>query len=360
MIVSESRIRVAVVYGGTSSEHSISCVSAGSVLRALDPTRFEVVRIGIDRQGAWHLDDQDVNRLRLGAELPEVLGGPEVSLHLGVRHPGFHVGDRLLPVDVVFPILHGPFGEDGTVQGLFEVAGLPYVGSGVLASALSMDKVAFKAHMAAAGIDVGRFTGLTAREWHRDPGRVRARVAELGFPVFVKPSRAGSSQGISKVHDLADLDLAIDEAARHDPRLIVEAAVTNAREIEVGVLATPDIAVSVPGEIIVRERHEFYDFEAKYLDDSVDLVIDPDLPEGVLEMIHSVARSAFRVAMCEGLARVDFFVSGERVILNEINTMPGFTSASMFPLVWEASGRTYSEVVTSLIDTAVHEGVGLR
>jgi D-alanine-D-alanine ligase len=326
----------------------------------LDPHRFEVVRIGIDRQGTWRLDEQDIDRLRLGSELPEVLGGPEVSLNLGQRHRGFRTGQDLLPVDVVFPILHGPFGEDGTVQGLFEVAGLPYVGSGVLASALAMDKVSFKAHMAASGIDVGRYVGLTAREWHRDPGRVRARIVELGFPVFVKPSRAGSSQGISKVHDLAGLDAAIEEAARHDPRMIVESAVVDAREVEVGVLETPDIAVSVPGEIVVRDRHEFYDFEAKYLDDSVDLVIDPELPEDVRDTVSDMARRAFRAAMCEGLARVDFFVSGQRVILNEINTMPGFTSASMFPLVWEASGRTYSEVVSSLIDAALNDGVGLR
>jgi D-alanine-D-alanine ligase len=358
--VSEARIRVAVVYGGTSSEHSISCVSAGSVLRALDPARFEVVRVGIDRQGTWRLDEQELDRLRLGAELPEVLGGPEISLHLGQHHRGFMVGDRLVPVDAVFPVLHGPFGEDGTVQGLFEVAGIPYVGSGVLASALSMDKVSFKHHMQAEGLDVGRFVDVTAAQWAQNPSAVRERVAVLGFPVFVKPSRAGSSQGISKVHSLADLDAAIEEACRHDPRLIVETAVEGAREIEVGVLATPDVAVSVPGEIVVREQHEFYDFEAKYLDNSADLVIDPDLPRAVRQAIDDTARRAFTASMCEGLARVDFFVRGQRVVLNEINTMPGFTSASMFPLVWEASGRSYSEVVTSLVDDAVRRGVGLR
>ncbi len=356
----ESRIRVGVVYGGTSSEHSISCVSAGSVLRVLDPERFEVVRIGIDRLGTWRLDDQEVSRLRLGAELPEVLGGPEASLMLDHTRKGLMVDGEYLPLDVIFPILHGPFGEDGTVQGLFEVAGLPYVGSGVLASALSMDKVSFKQHLAAAGIDVGSFLGFTRAQWHHDPLQWQALIADLGWPVFVKPSRAGSSQGISKVHGIDDLVAAVEEALRHDPRLIVEAAVPQAREIEVGVLATPDVQVSVPGEIIVRSGHEFYDFEAKYLDDSVDLVIDPQLPEPVGEAIARIAAEAFRASMCEGLARVDFFVTGDRVILNEINTMPGFTSASMFPLVWEASGRTYSEVVTSLIDDALRRGVGLR
>jgi D-alanine-D-alanine ligase len=360
VFVSESRIRVGVIYGGTSSEHSISCVSAGSVLRVLDPGRFEVVRIGIDRQGTWRLDDQDLDRLRLGAELPEVLGGPEVSLMLDRPRKGFLAGSDLLPIDVAFPILHGPFGEDGTVQGLLEVAGIPYVGSGVLSSALAMDKLSFKRHMRATGLDVGDFVGLTAGEWRDDPERALAGVEGLGWPVFVKPSRAGSSQGINKVHKRLGLPAAIEEALRHDPRVIVEAAVEQAREIEVGVLAVPEPAISVPGEIVVRAQHEFYDFEAKYLDDGVDLVIDPDLPQTVRDDIGTVALAAFGAAMCEGLARVDFFVSGDRVILNEINTMPGFTSASMFPLVWQASGRTYSEVVSTLLDDALHRGIGLR
>jgi D-alanine-D-alanine ligase len=319
-----------------------------------------VVRIGIDRQGTWRLDDSDVQRLSLGAALPEVLGGAQVSLHLDRRHKGFWAGDRFQPVDVVFPILHGPFGEDGTVQGLFEMAGLPYVGSGVLSSALAMDKVSFKQLMAAAGVDVGRYVGFTDDQWRHDPEPLRSRIAELAWPVFVKPSRAGSSQGISKVHGPEELDAAIDEARRHDPRLIVEEAVADAREVEVGVLATPDLAVSVPGEIVVRAGHEFYDFEAKYIDDSVDLIIDPHLPDSVRTTIAQTARTAFTAAMCVGLARVDFFVAGQRVILNEINTMPGFTSASMFPRVWEATGRTYSEVVTSLIEDALQRGVGLR
>ncbi len=349
-----------MLYGGTSSEHSISCVSAGSVLRALDPERFEVVRIGIDRQGTWRLDDQDIDLLRLGAELPQVLGGPEVSLILDRFRRGFDAEGEYVPVDVVFPILHGPFGEDGTVQGLLEVAAIPYVGSGVLSSALSMDKISFKAHLQAAGIDVGSYVGFTAREWLASPADIRSAVEAMGFPVFVKPSRAGSSQGITKVHDAGGLDHAVEEALRHDPRVIVEVGVQGAREIEVGVLAVPDVAVSVPGEIVVRTGHEFYDFEAKYLDDTVDLIIDPELPAQVLDSISSTAARAFAVAMCEGLARVDFFVAGERVILNEINTMPGFTSASMFPLVWQASGRTYSDVVTALITDALHRGIGLR
>lgn len=358
--MSESRIRVGVVYGGTSSEHSISCVSAGSVLRVLDQDRFEVVRIGIDRQGTWRIDDQDLEKLRLGAELPEVLGGAEVELMLDRTRRGFSCGGDYVPIDVAFPILHGPFGEDGTIQGLLEVAGIPYVGSGVLASALCMDKITFKHHLAAHRVDVGQFLGLTGDDWRSQRSGLERRIAELGFPVFVKPSRAGSSQGISKVSGPEELAAAVDEALRHDPRLIVEAAVPRAREVEVGVLATPEPVVSVPGEIVVRAGHDFYDFEAKYLDDSVDLVMDPDLSDQVRRAIAATALSAFRAAMCEGLARVDFFVSDDRVILNEVNTMPGFTSASMFPLVWQASGRSYSEVVTSLIDDAVRRGVGLR
>lgn len=358
--MSESRIRVGVIYGGTSSEHSISCVSAGSVLGALDPERFEVVRIGIDRQGTWRLDEQDPARLRLGAELPEVLGGPEIALMLDRGRKGFVCGTELIPIDVAFPILHGPFGEDGTIQGLLEVAGIPYVGSGVLASALAMDKISLKNHLRATGVDVGDFVGFTAVQWRDDRPDVIHAIEALRWPVFVKPSRAGSSQGISKVNVRAELEAAVDEALRHDPRIIVEAGVEQAREIEVGVLMVPDVEVSVPGEIVVRCGHEFYDFQAKYLDDSVDLVIDPDLPPSVREQIAATARKAFQVTMCEGLARVDFFISGERVILNEINTMPGFTSASMFPLVWRASGRTYSEVVGMLVDDAARRGIGLR
>jgi D-alanine-D-alanine ligase len=326
----------------------------------LDPQRFEVVRVGIDRQGTWRLDEQDVHNLRLGAELPEVLGGPELSLNLDHVNKGFHCAGEFLPVDVVFPVLHGPFGEDGTVQGMLEVAGIPYVGSGVLASALAMDKVAFKLHMAAAGLDVGEFVGLTARRWRDDPDGVLEEVLALDWPVFVKPSRAGSSQGISKVHTPEELPTALEEAARHDPRIIVEAAVHDVREVEIAVLAIGAPEASVPGEIVVRGGHEFYDFEAKYLDDSVDLVVDPALPEEVGSQLREASLCAFAASMCEGLARVDFFLSGSRVILNEINTMPGFTSASMFPVLWQASGRTYSEVVNGLIDDALGRGVGLR
>ena len=349
-----------VVYGGTSSEHSISCVSAGSLLRVLDPERFDVVRIGIDRQGTWRLDEQDVDALRLGGALPEIGVGPEVSLHLDHQRKGFYCADRFLPVDVVFPVLHGPFGEDGTIQGVFEVAGIPYVGSGVLASALAMDKVSFKHHMTAVGFDVGSFLAFTAQMWADDAQDLTDAVSHLGFPVFVKPSRAGSSLGISKVHSREELAPAVEKALAHDPRVLVEAAVPGARELEVGILATPQAAASVPGEIVLLRDHEFYDFEAKYLDDSVDLVIDPELPGTVREQLQEIALAAFREAMCEGLARVDFLVAGERIVLNEINTMPGFTSASMFPRVWQASGRTYSEVVTSLVQDALDRGVGLR
>ena len=358
--MSESRIRVGVVYGGTSSEHSISCVSAGSVLRVLDPQRYEVLRVGIDRQGTWRLDDQDVDRLTLGHELPEVLRGPEVSLHLDSHRKGFILDGRLLPVDVVFPILHGPFGEDGTVQGLLEVAGIPYVGSGVLASALGMDKISFKSHMANAGIDVGRFVGFTADDWAGDPAAVRRAIDDLGYPVFVKPSRAGSSQGISKVHSAQHLSSAVEEALRHDPRLIVEAGLEGAREVEIGVLATPRPQTSVPGEVVVRSGHEFYDFEAKYLDDAAELVVPADLPADVEEEVRRLAVAAFEALDCEGLARVDFFVRPDGALVNEVNTMPGFTPISLFPRMCAARGIDYATVLDLLIADALRRGTGLR
>lgn len=360
--MSDSRIRVAVVYGGTSSEHSISCVSAGSILRALDPARFEVVRIGVDRQGTWRLDDQSVDLLRLGTELPEVLEGSVVAFSVDRAGRGFLADGRLIPVDVAFPVLHGPFGEDGTVQGLFEVMGLPYVGSGVLASALGMDKGRFKVHMRARGIDVGDFVTFHRDEWDADPTRVRALADTLGWPVFVKPARAGSSQGISKVSCGKGLDAAVDAALRHDPRIIVEAGLSGVREIEIGVLGgRGGPRVSVCGEIRVRTGHDFYDFEAKYLDGSVDLIVDADLPPGVRENVAATACEAFLASGCEGLARVDFFVGEHgRVVLNEVNTMPGFTSASMFPQLWAATGVGYTDLVTDLVLDALRRGVGLR
>jgi D-alanine-D-alanine ligase len=363
--------RVAVVFGGRSSEHAISCISAGSVLRVIDRDAFDVVPIGISREGRWVLAADEPEKLAItGGTLPSVsdsgssvlLAGDPTSKGMVVLEPG-KVPRELGAVDVVLPLLHGTYGEDGTLQGLLELAGVSYVGSGVFASAAAMDKGHMKALFAAAGLPVGPYAVVTPRQWDTDPAAARETVAALGYPVFVKPCRAGSSVGISKVSDPADLDAAIELARSHDPRVIVEAQVSG-REIECGVLqgidgAEPD--ASVPGEIVVS-GHEFYDFEAKYLpDEGTRLDVPADLPDDVAEQIRELACQAFDVLSCEGLARVDFFLDDTgRVIINELNTMPGFTPSSMFPLMWKASGLDYPQLVDRLVRTALDRPAGLR
>jgi D-alanine-D-alanine ligase len=365
------RIRVAVVFGGRSSEHAISCVSAGSVLRALDRDRYDVVPIGLTTDGRWVLEADDPDRLRItDGRLPQVDGTltslvlaadptrPELEVHAPGDVPGTLAG-----VDVVFPVLHGPYGEDGTIQGLLEMAGVPYVGSGVLASAAAMDKGAMKALFAHAGLEQSPYVVITDRDWRRDPAECVARVAQLGLPVFVKPARAGSSLGITKVKDVAELVAAIEVAREHDPRVVVEASVEGAREIECGVLVDVDgePRASVCAEIVVHGAHEFYDFEAKYLDDAADLVVPADLPPEVSEQVRALSVRAFDALQCEGLARCDFFVTADgRVLVNEVNTMPGFTSISMFPRVWAESGVDYPSLVDRLVTDALRRGTGLR
>jgi D-alanine-D-alanine ligase len=351
------KIRLAILYGGRSAEHQVSVVSARSVMEALDPERFEVVPIGITREGSWLLPD--TSPLELAAApgtLPEVEpAGTAVALRpeqhsaaLGVA--GQSGGEA---VDVVFPILHGPYGEDGTVQGLFELAGLPYVGSGVLASALAMDKAMAKVVFAQAGLPQVPYLVVREREWRADPGRVAAAAAGgLAFPVFVKPSRLGSSIGISKVKTPDDLGPALETALAHDAKVLVEEGVA-ARELECGVLGNDVPEASLVGEVV--PGNEFYDFEAKYLDESLELLIPAPVAGGVAERVRELAVRAFQALDCEGLARVDFFYEEAtgRVLLNEVNTIPGFTPKSMFPLLWEASGLAYSDLVARLVALAV-------
>ncbi|MEZ5116231.1 MAG: D-alanine--D-alanine ligase family protein [Candidatus Nanopelagicales bacterium] len=370
MSESPRRTRVAVVFGGRSSEHAISCVSAGSILRSLDRDRFEVVPIGITPDGRWVLERDDPDRLvitdgrlpAVGEDRHEVVLHADPGRGLEVR-PAADVPGELTTVDVVFPVLHGPWGEDGTVQGLLEMAGVPYVGSGVYASAAAMDKGHMKAAFRAAGLPVGPYAVVTDREWRDDRDGALARIADLGLPVFVKPARAGSSLGITKVHRAERVAAAVEEARRHDPRVVVEASLEGVREIECGVLADADglPAASVCAEIRVREGHEFYDFAAKYLDDSADLIVPADLPEPVSDEVRALAVRAFDALSCEGLARVDFFVAADGgVVLNEVNTMPGFTSISMFPRMWQATGLTYPQLLERLIEDALRRGTGLR
>jgi D-alanine-D-alanine ligase len=363
--------RVAVVFGGRSSEHAISCISAGSVLSVIDRDAFYVVPIGISREGRWVLAADEPEKLAItGGTLPSVgesgssvlLSGDPTSNGMVVLEPG-KVPRELGAVDVVLPLLHGTYGEDGTLQGLLELAGVSYVGSGVFASAVAMDKGHMKALFAAAGLPIGPYAVVTPRQWAADPAAVRETVAGLGYPVFVKPCRAGSSVGITKVTHAAELDAAIEQARSHDPRVIVEAHVAG-REIECGVLEGVDGAgpeASVPGEIVVS-GHEFYDFEAKYLpDEGTRLDVPADLPDDVAEEIRAMACQAFDILSCEGLARVDFFLDeNDRVVINELNTMPGFTPSSMFPLMWKASGLDYPQLVDRLVRTALARPAGLR
>ncbi len=362
--------RVAVVFGGRSTEHGVSCVSAGSVLSAIDRDTYEVVLVGISHEGRWVLAADDPERLAItGDKLPEVettgssvvLAGDPTHQGLTVYEPG-RVPQQLGEVDVVLPLLHGPYGEDGTLQGLLELAGVPYVGSGVFASAASMDKGHMKTLLRGAGLPVGPYAVITPRAWATDPAAVRDTVAALGFPCFVKPARAGSSVGITKVHDAGELDEAIELARTHDPRVIVE-GMLDGREIECGVLDGLDGAApeaSLPGEVVVGSGHEFYDFAAKYLpDEGTELVVPAELTDAQVEEVRTLAVQAFEALACEGLARVDFFLTSRGLVVNEVNTMPGFTPVSMFPLMWQATGLDYPALVDRLVQTALTRNPGL-
>ena len=372
---STPRPRVAVLFGGRSSEHSVSCITAGSVLQALDRDKYDVVPIGIAKDGRWVLESEDGARLAITGRdvLPEVDDSlPTLTLaqesgngSLVVHEPD-DLPRTLGQVDVVFPLLHGPFGEDGTVQGLLELADVRYVGSGVLASAVGMDKHYMKVVLVAAGLPSLPYAVVTDRDWRTDRPRCLDRVEALGFPVFVKPCRGGSSIGISKVHDRAGIEEAVEEARRWDPKVIVEASAgPGAREIECGVLqglgdAPPD--ASVVAEITIGGDHDFYDFDAKYLpEQQTRLDVPADVPAEVAEEMRRLACDAFEALSCEGLARIDFFLLADgRVVVNEVNTMPGFTPTSMFPQLWAASGLDYPALVDRLVELALCRPVGLR
>jgi D-alanine-D-alanine ligase len=367
---SAGRVRVAVVYGGRSSEHAISCVSAGSILRNLDPERFEVVAVGITPGGSWVLTDGSPDTLAItDGRLPEVTGTSGTALALPadpgrkgeLLSLGQGAGELLTAVDVVFPVLHGPYGEDGTIQGLLELAGVPYVGAGVLASAAGMDKEFTKKLLAAEGLPIGEQVVLRPQQ---DTVELEDRE-RLGLPVFVKPARGGSSIGVSRVTAWDQLPAAIAQARRHDPKVIVEAAVPG-RELECGVLEYPDgrIEASTVGEIRVagvRGREDaFYDFATKYLDDAAELDVPAKIDDDVADTVRQLAIRAFRAIDCQGLARVDFFLTENGPVINEINTMPGFTTISMYPRMWAASGVDYPTLLATMVETAVKRGTGLR
>ncbi|MDZ5078064.1 D-alanine--D-alanine ligase family protein [Nesterenkonia sp. HG001] len=376
----QPRPRVLVLYGGRSSEHAVSCVTAAGVLKAVDEEQFDVVPVGITASGQWTRPTVDPRTHTFnGGALPRVAPtASTVTLHGGADGAGARTGELLEvgpagestllgPVDVVLPLLHGPFGEDGTLQGMLESVGVPYVGAGVLASAVGMDKHFMKVAFEAAGLTVGRYETLSARQWRRDPQAALDRVRRLELPVFVKPARAGSSVGITRVDAWEQLDEAVALAQKHDPKVVIEEGISG-REIECGVLDGREgesPRASQLGEIVVHdggESHQFYDFTAKYTDSAAaDLSCPADLPAEVAEEIRRQAVIAFEAVDAEGISRVDFFYTdaGE-IVINEINTMPGFTPISMYPQMWRATGIDYSELITELITLALQRPVGLR
>ena len=343
-----NKVRVAIICGGKSSEHEISCISANGILDAIDRSKFEPVLIGITKSGKWLLLPDDTTFITLNGALPTV---PESGIEVSITSQGLFSGGKNLAIDVAFPILHGTYGEDGTIQGLFEMIGLRYVGSGVLASAVSMDKSYAKPIFAAAGLKVAPGTVVTSTNFELP--------SNLNYPLFVKPARSGSSRGTTKVKQSSDLKAAVDAALAFDSKVIIEQAV-DGKEIECAVLQSQGKTIVSPvGEIVISSKYEFYDFQAKYLDDSMQLVF-PELPAGVEEKIQAAALTAFNAAGCEGLARVDFFYSASGdVVINEINTMPGFTPLSVYPKLIEKSGINYQGLITTLIQTAQTRSVSI-
>ncbi|HWC72148.1 MAG TPA: D-alanine--D-alanine ligase family protein [Actinomycetota bacterium] len=351
------RRRIAVIFGGRSAEHEISCISARSVIDALDPARFDVVPVGITKDGTWHLMSGPPALPSETGRMPQVTPGAGAGARVALAGEGaarelVAVDGSRAPIDVVLPVLHGPMGEDGAVQGMFELADVPYVGAGVLGSAIGMDKAIQKVLFAAAGLPVGPWQPVREPEWREDPEGVSARIAALGFPVFVKPATLGSSVGISKVHEPGEVDRAMDEAFRFARKVVVEHGFEGVREIECAVLGNDDPVASVCGEV-VPTGHEFYDYASKYLDErGARLDVPAGIDADVQARVQRMSVAAFQAIECWGMARVDFFLRGEEVFVNEINTIPGFTEISMYPKLWQASGLTYGELIERLIDLA--------
>jgi D-alanine-D-alanine ligase len=362
---SKRKLRVAVIYGGRSGEHEVSLQSAASVIRNLDPNRFEVIPVSIDKQGRWLLNDITLIE-KAGKSLPVYKDAPPVMLSTQPQ-AGPHGNGALVSLnpskgtqglDVVFPVMHGPLYEDGSIQGLLELADVAYVGSGVLASAVGMDKSVAKRLARDAGVPIVPFVLARLEAWKKDPASIRETVArELGFPVFVKPSNMGSSVGVHKVKEASELQAALNDAFQYDAKILVERAI-DAREIEVSVLENPTLGeaplVSIPGEI--EPKHEFYSYEAKYLDENgAALLIPARLSAEQTLTVQRLARDAFLALECEGMARADFFLDRKdgSIYFNEVNTIPGFTHISMYPKMWEASGIPYRDLLSRLVDLAI-------
>ena len=351
------KLRVGVIFGGRSAEHEVSLVSAASVINALDKSKYDVIPIGISAEGRWLSSPDAVRLLKEGGRLndqhqmillPDPAQGGLVAL-------GDSAGEReRLPIDVIFPVLHGTFGEDGTVQGLFELAGIPYVGAGVLGSSVGMDKVVTKQLCEHVKIPVTPYVWFTSESFKASPNKTISLIERMiKYPLFVKPANLGSSVGISKVHKRSELGPALELAARYDRKILVEKGIENAREIEVSVLGNDEPEASIPGEIV--SSNEFYDYDAKYVDGRSTAVIPAKLPRSVTKKVMDLAVRAFKAVDCAGMARVDFLVKkgSNRIYFNEINTIPGFTSISMYPKLWEASGLPYPRLLDRLIELAL-------
>ena len=338
--------RVAILCGGRSSEHEISCISAGGVVAAIDRSKFEPIIIGITKSGKWvHIKESFPLAIVNG--VPVI---PEDAPAVVADVAGFSIEGKALNIDVVFPVLHGPFGEDGTIQGMLEMAGIPYVGSGVLASAVAMDKSFAKPIFASHGINVAEGITVTESDWRANPSLVTADANSLSYPVFVKPARGGSSRGTHKVKSESELKAALDDAFLYDSKVMIENAVVGS-EIECAVLEIDGLPqASVVGKISIDPKFEFYDFEAKYLDGATTIELPAPIDQKIADEIRSKAIKAFKALDCKGLARVDFFLTpNNEVIINELNTMPGFTPTSVFPKMWAASGVGYSEIISQLL-----------
>ncbi len=356
------KIRVGVIFGGRSGEHEVSLISASSIMKALNPDKYDVVPVGITKKGSWLVGVKPDAMLEDKSEKNQTCipfsGQGKASLNCDPTNKGLILVDKpanqnRVDLDILFPVIHGTYGEDGTLQGLLEQADMPYVGCGVLASAAGMDKTIAKKLFRDAGIAVAPFKEVLRSDWRQNPDSIMNAIEkEFDYPCFIKPVNSGSSVGISKARDRQSLKEAIDLAARFDRKILVESFV-NGREIEVSVLGNDQPMASLPGEIV--PCNEFYDYSAKYVDDRSELKIPADLSEEVCEEIRNLAIKAYRALDCAGMARVDFFLERgtNRVIINEINTIPGFTKISMYPKLWEATGISYSELCDRLIDLAI-------
>ena len=344
-----SKQTIAIICGGPSSEHEVSCVSAGGVLKGLDRQRFEPLLIGITKSGTWFELPIDYQLEIVNKQMPVI---EDNGRHIELSESGFSIDGQLLDIDCVFPVLHGEFGEDGKIQHLLDEAEMAYVGSGVSASAQAMDKAVAKLLFTSSGMKVAEGVAVNAQDW-------QSKISSLSYPVFVKPSSGGSSRGTHKVKSSADLKVAIEDALSYDTKVLIETAIKG-REIECAVLERDGkVEASIVGEIIVNPKFEFYDFEAKYLDSATEIIIPADIPASASEAIRTASLDAFISLGCSGLARVDFFFTNTgEVVINEINTMPGFTATSVFPKMWAATGKSYEQIVQALIDTAIRRTNG--